>query len=224
MFMMVVSKSAWHPLGPKTGTIISWINKVHSRGSVSLVSRDPRTEITASFNYLADSRDLQRLCDAVHRAYRVFSTRALADIVELPGASSYSGFAKALGRQTLRNYVITAPMALAIDAVPAIRRRFFQHAVSSGISMQQLLADNGALEAYVRANATGQWHPCGTCKMGRGEDPLAVVDPANGRVHGVGGLRVVDASVMPTAPRANLNLPVMMVAERMSDLMRQSTP
>jgi 5-(hydroxymethyl)furfural/furfural oxidase len=70
----------------------------------------------------------------------------------------------------------------------------------------------------VRARAVGQWHPCGTCKMGLPEDRYAVVDPRSGQVYGTQGLRVVDASVMPTAPRANLNAPVMMVAERMSDL------
>ncbi len=218
MFLMVAAKSAWHPLGPRIGTIISWINKAHSRGEVRLVSSDPRQEPTADFNYLSDYRDLQRMGAAVHLIAKLFAARPLADIVEMPGASSYSGFAKSLGRQTLRNYLITAPIALAIDALPPLRKLFFQRAVSSGISLQSLLNEPDILEAYVKAHAFGQWHCCGTCRMGAAGDSDAVVDGATGRVHGVGGLSVVDASIMPTAPRANLNLPVIMIAERMADL------
>jgi 5-(hydroxymethyl)furfural/furfural oxidase len=55
--------------------------------------------------------------------------------------------------------------------------------------------------------------------IGRMDDPMAVVDPAC-RVYGVGNLRVVDASVMPSVPSANTNLPTIMIAERAADLIR----
>ena len=57
------------------------------------------------------------------------------------------------------------------------------------------------------------FHPVGTCKMGRADDPMAVVD-SRLRVHGVAGLRVVDASVMPTITSGNTNAPALMIAER----------
>jgi 5-(hydroxymethyl)furfural/furfural oxidase len=63
-------------------------------------------------------------------------------------------------------------------------------------------------------------HPCGTCAIGRADDPAAVVDP-HCRVHGVGNLRVVDASVMPRIPSANTNLPTLMVAHRAAELIRR---
>lgn len=65
----------------------------------------------------------------------------------------------------------------------------------------------------VRRNSLHYFHPAGTCKMGPAADPTAVVD-ATGAVHGVEGLSVIDAAIMPTVPRANTNLPTLMLAER----------
>lgn len=60
-------------------------------------------------------------------------------------------------------------------------------------------------------------HVTGTCRMGRPDDPDAVVD-SQCRVIGLDGLRVVDASIMPCVPSANTNLPAIMIAERAADL------
>ena len=73
------------------------------------------------------------------------------------------------------------------------------------------------LAAYVRQNAQGYFHPVGTCKMGT--DELAVVDPQL-NVRGVERLRAVDASVMPSIPRANTNAATIMIAEKAADLIR----
>jgi choline dehydrogenase-like flavoprotein len=77
------------------------------------------------------------------------------------------------------------------------------------------------IEAFVRRTMQGLYHPVGTCAMGTGPD--AVVDAAC-RVHGVEGLRVVDASVFPSVPRGNTNAPTIALAERASDLIRGRTP
>ena len=66
----------------------------------------------------------------------------------------------------------------------------------------------------MRANASTDYHPCGTCRMG--SDPHAVVDQEL-RVHGIEGLRIVDASVMPDIVSGNLNAPTQMIAERAAD-------
>ncbi len=81
------------------------------------------------------------------------------------------------------------------------------------------LASDAALDAWMLANVTTQHHSSGTCKMGPASDPLAVVDQY-GRVHGLQGLRVVDASIMPDVIRANTNATTIMIAERLADWLR----
>ena len=223
MYMMVAAKSAWHPLGEQIGTLISWVNKPFGRGSVRLDRNHPQRSPEVSFDFTGDQRDLDRLVGAVRLMARVWACEALAACVESPSPSRYSGFAKALGHYSLRNYLLTAPAAFLLDQLPFARRPFFRRFVAGGTSLDDLLRGDQSIADYVRSGAFGQWHACGTCRMGPAGDPLAVVDPETGRVHGVAGLRVVDASVMPTVPRANLNLPVIMLAERFGDAIRAGT-
>lgn len=78
--------------------------------------------------------------------------------------------------------------------------------------------DEARLVAAIRATVGTHHHPVGTCRMGPDPDRGDVVD-SQGRVHGVGGLRVADASVMPDIPSVNTNLPTIMVAERIASFM-----
>lgn len=75
-----------------------------------------------------------------------------------------------------------------------------------------------ALDEFIREDAASAYHPCGTCKMGSPKDVSAVVD-SELRVLGVEGLRVIDASVFPTVPSANINAATIMLAEKASDLL-----
>ena len=83
----------------------------------------------------------------------------------------------------------------------------------------KLVNDKAALTAFIRQHAESIYHPVGTCKMGAEQDSQAVVDPQL-RVRGVQGLRVVDASVMPSLIGGNTNAPTIMIAERAADLIR----
>ena len=84
------------------------------------------------------------------------------------------------------------------------------------------LASDAALDEWLQREVTTYSHISGTCKMGPGTDTMAVVDQY-GKVHGLEGLRVVDASIMPTLVRAPINPTVLMMGERIAALMRQGT-
>jgi 5-(hydroxymethyl)furfural/furfural oxidase len=86
----------------------------------------------------------------------------------------------------------------------------------SGPKFEDVLLDDDALEAHCRRMATGVKHVSCTCRMGADGDPMAVTDN-QGRVRGIGGLRVVDASLFPSVPRANTNIPTIMTAEKIAD-------
>lgn len=81
--------------------------------------------------------------------------------------------------------------------------------------------DDAGLEAFIRAKAETIYHPVGTCRMG--SDAMAVVDPQL-RVRGIDGLRVIDASVMPSLPTGNTNAPTIMIAERAASLILDTSP
>ena len=82
------------------------------------------------------------------------------------------------------------------------------------------LASDEALDAWMLRNVGTQHHSSGTCKMGPSDDPMAVVDQYC-KVHGMEGLRVVDASVMPDVIRANTNATTIMIGERVADWIRE---
>ena len=80
-----------------------------------------------------------------------------------------------------------------------------------------------ALDDFIREDAASAYHPCGTCKIGRENDLMAVVD-SEMRVRGVQGLRVIDASVFPSVPSANINAATIMLAEKASDILLAKRP
>ena len=78
------------------------------------------------------------------------------------------------------------------------------------------LQSDAELDSFIRDHAESAYHPCGTCRMGRADDPLAVVDPEC-RVIGVEGLRVADSSIFPQVTNGNLNGPSIMTGEKAAD-------
>ena len=145
-----------------------------ARGSVKIVSADPRRHPALRFNYLSTDQDRREWVEAV----RVART------------------------------ILTQP---AFD-------RYNDGELSPGPSVE---TDQEILD-WVAKDGETALHPSCTCRMGT--DEMSVVDPLTMRVHGVEGLRVVDASVMPYVTNGNIYAPVMMLAEKAADLILGATP
>jgi 5-(hydroxymethyl)furfural/furfural oxidase len=222
MFTVVVAKSAWHPLGVRIGTLFSWINKPYSGGRVRLVSAAPTDYPDVAFELLSDRRDFVRMRDCVRRMAAFFASAPMRAAASAPFVATHGTLAALVGQISFRNWLATAVPALAMDAVPALRRAFIERLLSKDGPLDEALADDEKLDELVRKHTIGGWHASGTCRMGDPADRLAVVEPKSARVIGVRNLRVVDASVMPTVPRANTNIPVIMLAEKLADAILES--
>ena len=85
------------------------------------------------------------------------------------------------------------------------------------------VSTDAGIDAFIREHCESAYHPCGTCKMGAVDDPMAVVDPEC-RVIGIEGLRVADSSIMPQVTNGNLNGPTIMIGEKASDHILGRTP
>lgn len=99
----------------------------------------------------------------------------------------------------------------------------FKPFVKSEIQPGGALQSDDDLDGFLREHVESAYHPCGTVRMGRRDDPMAVVDP-EARVIGVEGLRVADSSIFPQVTNGNLNGPSIMVGEKVSDHLLGRTP
>ncbi len=216
MGLSMGARSGWHGVGWRLGTVQLFVNKSYSRGRITLVRADPRVPPRVELNLLSDRRDMARLKAGFAFIAGLFETPSLKAVARDPFPSSWSERAKRVGVINRRNRVLMALAGRLMDGPGWLRRWFVHGVITGGVTLGDLLADDEALEGYIRDTVTGNWHISGTCRMGRAGDPEAVTDP-EGRVRGLDGLRVVDASVMPCVPRANTNIPTIMIAEKMSD-------
>ena len=219
MFVAGVSKSAWHAVGEQIGSLLAAVYKTFSEtGQVKLASRDWRAEPIVEFNLLSDRRDLERLMDAFRRLGAMQVSAALSEATSDPFPASYTERVRKIGVVNARNKRITDVIAKLLDGPSWLRRYVIEKVIVEGYRFDQLMRDDEALEDFIRKAAIGVWHATCTCRMGAEDDPMAVTDN-QGRVRGVGGLRVVDASLFPVVPCANTNFPTLMTAEKISDAM-----
>ncbi|MBS0221755.1 MAG: GMC family oxidoreductase N-terminal domain-containing protein [Proteobacteria bacterium] len=217
MFVAVVNKSAWHAVGEQIASLLTFINRTYSEtGQVKLRSRDWNAEPTVEFNLLSDKRDLDRLMMGFRKMAALQMSAPLKAVTDNPFPASYSDRVRKIGVVSAKNKFLTSVVARFLDGPAALRRYMIEKFVVEGFTFDQVMTDDEALEAFVRKAAIGVWHASCTCRMGRADDPMSVVD-TQGRVKGVQGLRVVDASIFPIVPCANTNFPTLMTAEKISD-------
>ena len=154
--------------------------------------------------------------DGVRRFGRMHLTPEMQAVTTDPFPASYSDKVRQVGLINRKNRVLTDAIAKLLDGPAGLRSWLIRSLIMEGVTLDDLMRDDDALETFVRKAAVGVWHASCTCRMGAADDPMAVTDPA-GRVHGVEGLRVVDASIFPCVPCANTNFPVLMTAEKAAD-------
>ncbi|SAL33309.1 GMC family oxidoreductase [Caballeronia humi] len=214
----ILSRSGWHSVGYRLGTIFFWVNKSYSRGRVKLTSTDPHDEPAVNFNMLSDSRDLERLKLALRFGAKTLGDPMMAEHRGTLFPSSYSPRVASVAVPGTWNALQRGALSGLLDIAGPLRGWLVRRVVTQGVTLRDLLADDSALTHFVTRSVGGTWHPVGTCRMGAADDPLAVCD-ARGAVYGVEGLHVCDASLMPSIPCANTNVPTVMVAERIGDLL-----
>jgi 5-(hydroxymethyl)furfural/furfural oxidase len=219
MFVAVVSKSAWHAVGEQIASKLICVYKTLSEsGQIRLASSDWRAEPIVEFNLLSDRRDLDRLMDGFRRFGRLHMLEAMRNAVSDPFPASYSDRVRQIGVVSNKNRRLTSLIGRLLDGPEWLRRWIIDRFIVEGYRFDQLMVDDDALEEFIRKAAIGVWHATCTCRMGADDDPMAVTDN-QGRVRGVAGLRVVDASLFPAVPCANTNFPTLMTAEKISDVM-----
>lgn len=217
MFVGATVKSSWHAVGEQIASMILFVNKTYSEsGYVRLRSPDWRDEPEVAFNLLSDHRDLERLMDGFRRMGRIAVMPELQAVCSDPFPASYGDKVRQVGAITTKNHILTSVMAGLLDGPAALRSYLIRRFVMEDFTLEGVMRDDAQLEAFVRKAAVGVWHASCSCRMGSPDDPMAVTDPA-GRVRGLAGLRVVDASIFPVVPCANTNFPVLMTAEKISD-------
>jgi 5-(hydroxymethyl)furfural/furfural oxidase len=222
MFVVAVTKSAWHAIGERIASfLIAVYHTCSERGQVKLVSRDWRDEPLVEFNLLSDRRDLERLMLAFRKLGSLYATPVMRMVTSDPFPASYTDRVRKIGVVNAKNRLLTGLAGKLLDGPPALRSYLIRHLITEGFAFEDLMRDDEALEAFVRKSAIGVWHASCSARMGGDGDPMAVTDP-EGRVRGVEGLRVVDASIFPLVPCANTNFPTLMTAEKIADAIRSA--
>jgi len=216
MALGVSNRAGWHAIGGRIAVITLWANKTFSEtGLVRLSSLDWRQEPDVAFNLLSDHRDLKRLAKGFREIIALHELPPLKAVSCDAFLASFTDRARRLGTYNTKNRILTRVGAIMLDS--ALLRKFLIRGVAIGAAGPiKALEDDDTLEAYIKRAAIGVWHCSCSCRMGEEGDRTVVTDPV-GRVYGVHGLRVVDASIFPVLPCANTNFPTMMVAEKIAD-------
>ncbi len=215
MSLSISSKIGWHVLGRRVGALVPTLLKPASSGDVTLARDRANLAARIEFNYLDDPRDRARLNSGVQRAIEILLSPEVRPLWRCAYPVSRPNKMRSLNDITAFNSMRARMLAGLFDTLPALGKPVLASLSEPGVDIAALANDPAALNQVVGKSIAGVFHPAGTCRMGRPDDPAAVTD-AQGCVHGIDGLRVVDASLMPSLPRGNTNLPTIMMAEKIS--------
>ena len=217
MAMYIRSYMTWHALGRRLAGLSPSLARPFSSGRVFLNAANPAGPSKVEFNFFDDERDLQRMMEGVRLAVELFESPEVAEICGSPVILTNPGAIMRYNRLSRMNAMRGKLAAAALDLAPRRTERALR-AISGMRSAREIADSETELASYLRRSVIGSGHPVGTCRMGHESDPLAVT-AVDGRVYGVTGLRVADASIMPFVPSCNTHIPVVMGAEKIADAM-----
>jgi choline dehydrogenase-like flavoprotein len=206
LFISFIARTSGRAHGNRIGMIGPSLYAPHSRGSLRLGGPRPDDPLDVDFRLLSDPLDRERLLIAARFARDLLADDAVRNTVLETFVLPANPPIRALNAPGWSAAILNTLLAAVIDSGGPLRR----HALELGIGRGRLIRDlrsDAEFDKCVLASVTPMFHPVGTCAMG------SVVDPVM-RVRGVEGLYVADASVMPVIPRANTNIPTMMLAEK----------
>jgi 5-(hydroxymethyl)furfural/furfural oxidase len=215
MYLIPANKSGWHAIGERLGLIMLWVNRSFSTGEVKLSSAEPSGRLDIDFNMCSDPRDMERLVMGVRMMVRLQAEASVQATGEQVFPISFSDWARRLAVHKPINAVQTWLGALAMESSAAARSWMIEKLIADAPSIDDLNNDDEACRDWIRGAVLGHWHASCTCRMGAPDDHTAVTDPS-ARVYGVEGLRVCDASIMPSVPCANTNIPTIMIGEKVA--------
>ncbi|MCZ8313060.1 MAG: GMC family oxidoreductase N-terminal domain-containing protein [Magnetospirillum sp.] len=211
------ARAMWHAVGARICALRAYIALPYSRGSVALRSGDPHVAPAIDFNGMSDPRDVRRIVGGFRLVATVLSDHLRPETVSDVFPARLSQRIEGLSRPILRNELLSRIGALAMDSSKPLRRFLIRRVITNGESLTDILQNDRTIEDYVRSTLGTSWHASGTCRMGARNDDASVVD-SSGAVIGARNLFVADASIMPRITRTNTNLPTLMLAERLADL------
>jgi 5-(hydroxymethyl)furfural/furfural oxidase len=220
MYINVQCKTSWSPLGLQVANLAPTLLKPKARGRVSLTAAHAAAPCV-EFNFVGHELDLKRFMYGFRWAVEILAHKNVRAMSGVTFPVKFDDRLRRLNRLSPRNRLQSAAIAKLIDLVPALARPIFSTLADRRVDLHTLVEDDAALAEHIRANVAGTFHPVGTCRMGAPNYREAVTD-TSGRVLGMAGLRVVDASIMPTVPRGNTNIPTIMVAEKISAVVAAS--
>ena len=216
MYMPIANKVSWHAVGRQIGALFVVVMKPFSRGRVTLVSPDPGDWPEVRYDAFGDERDLLRAMAGMRFALDLLSRPAVEALTSWRFGGSFSERTRALDAFGTINRWRAALGAALLDGPGWLRDSLLRRAVAPGIRIDDLAADDSALEDWLRDAMTGFFHPVGTCRMGGPDDPETVAGPGGEGAANERGLRVADASVMPEIVRATTNLTAIMIGEKIA--------
>ena len=215
MYVNVQSKTSWSALGTRIANLAPSLWKPMGRGRVALRSAEPGQEPLVEMNFAGHELDLKRLMVGFRLAVEMLAHVQARQMTGVSFPVKFTDRLRRLNQKNAGNAAKAWVIATLTDLVPALAGPVFATLADRKVDLLQLVKDDAALAEHIRQNVAGMFHVAGTCRMGADADREAVVD-RSGRVRGCDGLRVVDASIMPTVPRANTNIPTIMLAEKIS--------